>query len=245
MVTKRAFRALKVTKFYIEFTCFGVTGNGPRHNTSSDDGLGHVFSEARRSKRYMSKRTSGTFRDYLKSRSIEITPDTETSTNSDGKLTQSSVDPAVVKLKSTGSFARKGSMRRSNRAALSVEKEKISGVSSDSGIAKQTIATKASVSEPEANDKCDTKAIKVAEDETTSNNNNSFLKKYDCEAQTPKTQFESTDDWYASASDMDDSDSAVSKPYGYNAVNPVLECVNQVKIESTINICTQSELILV
>lgn len=43
-------------------------------------------------------------------------------------------------------------------------------------------------------------------------------------------QHETTDDWYASASDMDDSDNAVSKPYSYNAVNPVLECVNQVMI---------------
>lgn len=43
------------------------------------------------------------------------------------------------------------------------------------------------------------------------------------------TQFESTEDWYASASDMDDSDNALSKPYGTNAVNPVLECVNQVR----------------
>lgn len=40
--------------------------------------------------------------------------------------------------------------------------------------------------------------------------------------------FESTDDWYASVSDMEDSDNAPSKPYAYNAVNPVLECVNQV-----------------
>lgn len=60
-----------------------------------------------------------------------------------------------------------------------------------------------------------------------STSNSSFLRKYDTDEMT-KLQFESTDDWYASASDMDDSDSALSKPYGYNAVNPVLECVNQV-----------------
>lgn len=212
------------------FFFFGVTGNGPRHNTSSDDGLGHVFSEARRSKRYMSKRTSGTFRDYLKSRSIELPPDTETSTNSDGKLTQSPVDPTVVKLKSTGSFVRKGSMRRSTRATIAaIETDKISGASTDSSIAKQTIAAyNDDGGDNETNEKCDTNMVKV-DDDATPDNNNSFLKKYDCEATTPKTQFESTDDWYASASDMDDSDSAVSKPYGYNAVNPVLECVNQVR----------------
>lgn len=181
----------------------------------------------------MSKRTSGTFRDYLKSRSIELTPDNETGTNGDGKLTQSPIDPAVAKLKSTGSFVRKGSMRRSNRATVAAENDKISGTSTDSGIAKQSIATNNNDGDIETNDKCDTESMRV-EGDATSNHNNSFLKKYDCEATTPKTQFESTDDWYASASDMDDSDSALSKPYGYNAVNPVLECVNQVKIEPAI-----------
>lgn len=107
---------------------------------------------------------------------------------------------------------------------MAIENDKISGTSTDSGIAKHTIVADGGI---ETNDKCDTNTVKV-DDGATSDNMNSFLKKYDCEATTPKTQFESTDDWYASASDMDDSDSAVSKPYGYNAVNPVLECVNQV-----------------
>lgn len=39
----------------------------------------------------------------------------------------------------------------------------------------------------------------------------------------------STNDWYASVSDMEDESSIeIAKPYGCNAVNPVLECVNQV-----------------
>lgn len=38
-----------------------------------------------------------------------------------------------------------------------------------------------------------------------------------------------TDDWYVSASDVEDSDSTVmGKSYGKSTVNPVLECVNQV-----------------
>lgn len=50
------------------------------------------------------------------------------------------------------------------------------------------------------------------------------------------SEFESTDDWYASVSDMEeDSDNALAKPYGYNAVNPVLECVNQVRLFLYIN----------
>lgn len=52
-------------------------------------------------------------------------------------------------------------------------------------------------------------------------------------SECPKaSEFESTDDWYASVSDMEeDSDNALAKPYGYNAVNPVLECVNQVDFD--------------
>lgn len=218
-----------------------IIGNGPRHNTSSDDGLGHVFSEARRSKRYMSKRTSGTFRDYLKSRSIELPPDTEATATSDGKLAKGQVDSPAAKLKSTGSFVRKGSMRRSIRAIAAVENDKANSVSTGSGIAKQTIVTtNNNVNDKNTVEKCDMETIKINNDGATLDN--SFLKKYDCEATAPKTQFESTDDWYASASDMDDSDSAVSKSYGYNAVNPVLECVNQVKLDSTITlICCTSK----
>jgi hypothetical protein len=43
-----------------------------------------------------------------------------------------------------------------------------------------------------------------------------------------KATIETNDDWYASASDMDDSDNSLGKPYSNAAVNPVLECVNQV-----------------
>lgn len=55
----------------------------------------------------------------------------------------------------------------------------------------------------------------------------SFLKKYE-EAFPVETSVESSKDWYVSTSDIDDSDNVLSKPYGNNAVNPVLECVNQV-----------------
>ena len=46
-----------------------------------------------------------------------------------------------------------------------------------------------------------------------------------------KATIETNDDWYASASDMDESDNSLGKPYGNTAVNPVLECVNQVKLK--------------
>lgn len=45
-----------------------------------------------------------------------------------------------------------------------------------------------------------------------------------------KNTIETNDDWYESASDVDnDSDIAIgNKDYGHCAINPVLECVNQV-----------------
>lgn len=67
------------------------------------------------------------------------------------------------------------------------------------------------------------------DDKNVTSSNNYFSKNYpDEESHMKTTQFETTDNWYASASDLDDSDALLSKTYGQNTVNPVLECVNQV-----------------
>ncbi|XP_055636260.1 uncharacterized protein LOC129775487 isoform X2 [Toxorhynchites rutilus septentrionalis] len=50
-----------------------------------------------------------------------------------------------------------------------------------------------------------------------------------------KQTIETNDDWYASASDMEDSDTALGKPYSNAAVNPVLECVNQILIQQSMD----------
>ncbi|KXJ83988.1 hypothetical protein RP20_CCG023944 [Aedes albopictus] len=50
-----------------------------------------------------------------------------------------------------------------------------------------------------------------------------------------KQTIETNDDWYASASDMEDSDSALGKPYSNAAVNPVLECVNQILLQQSMD----------
>ncbi|XP_055595858.1 uncharacterized protein LOC129746286 [Uranotaenia lowii] len=50
-----------------------------------------------------------------------------------------------------------------------------------------------------------------------------------------KQAIETSDDWYASASDMEDSDSALGKPYSNAAVNPVLECVNQILLQQSMD----------
>lgn len=201
--------------------CFA--GNATFPTSSSEDGFGQVFSsEARRSKRYMSKRTSGTFREYLKSRNIELAV---TDTNSEADKTQSPNQlqppndlkpPSDNKVKET--LMRKGSIRRPNKSAAPIKCD-INGNKTVDYNDKLTELTTTPTNGKPINDTVNghpqTRHI-------------TYLKKYDDDVGKPKTQFESTDDWYASASDMDDSDGAVSKPYGYNAVNPVLECVNQV-----------------
>ncbi|XP_058451794.1 uncharacterized protein LOC131430665 isoform X2 [Malaya genurostris] len=50
-----------------------------------------------------------------------------------------------------------------------------------------------------------------------------------------KQTIETSDDWYASASDMEDSDTALGKPYSNAAVNPVLECVNQILLQQSMD----------
>lgn len=127
--------------------------------STSEDGNPSFF-EARRSKRYISKRTSGTFKEYSRSRSVNL------------------IDVIAAK---------------DNSSSVQKPTEQSNDIETDRDI------------EPFKSNTLGT-----------------------------STQFESTEDWYASASDMDDSDNALSKPYGTNAVNPVLECVNQVKRFATI-----------
>lgn len=219
------FSIFTILSWFFDLALYIFIENGVRRVSSSEDGLGQVFSsEARRSKRYMSKRTPGTFREYLKSRSIELTQNND---NSNGKtydtLPQMTAGSLEQQHHISDALTRKGSMRRSNKSAAFKKCDK------NDNKTNETITTSSAESMNDTNelqnnttnDKMTTKSAAVV--------NNAFLKKYDDEVGKPKTQFESTDDWYASASDMDDSDGAVSKPYGYNAVNPVLECVNQVR----------------
>lgn len=124
--------------------------------STSEDGIPSFF-EARRSKRYISKRTSGTFKEYSRSRSVNLID------------VIAAKDPSV---ENATDIIAGHSDRETDKVTMEPFKSNTLGKT---------------------------------------------------------TQFESTEDWYASASDMDDSDNALhSKPYGTNAVNPVLECVNQV-----------------
>lgn len=182
----------------------------------------------RRSKRYMSKRTSGTFREYLNSRNIDLAYSDESFKNSESSQQSEQMEhKPLIENKTKDALMRKGSMRRSTKSAVTVKCDK-----NGNNVSDKDVEINSSIESTNNNNETTGSA-------TTKNgsaNNNSFLKKYDYDVSKPKNlQFESTtDDWYASASDFEDSDGAVSKSYGYNAVNPVLECVNQVRISSNL-----------
>lgn len=243
--------------------------------------------EARRSKKYMSKRTSGTFRDYLRSRSggsdqrqqhqhqseqheecgattfnnniknINNNNNTINSTNNNYQplhISNDDKENQVVlekkhKNKETlfkrnnarGSYSSyinnmHGFRTRSNSDVLlndhddggvlyAARSMHSNGNHNEDGVGAEL--DRNDLYNDDANDD-NVDVSGVNDEEVFQSSNSSFLKKYESEDGVTKNEFESTDDWYASASDMDDSDGGLSKPYGYNAVNPVLECVNQV-----------------
>lgn len=234
---------------------FSIIENNVLPTSSSEDGLGQVFSsEVRRSRRYMSKRTSGTFREYLNSRNIDLA--FNCSDESFNRSSESNSLPHSEQMEfkpllaaenkiakdttTTTALMRKGSMRRSSKSVVAIKCDKNGNKLDDkfddgidSKAKSNNIETNGKIGNRNNNGNGNRNGNDTQTSGTTTKiaatSNNSFLKKYIDDVSKPKNlQFESTDDWYASASDMDDSDGAVSKPYGYNAVNPVLECVNQV-----------------
>lgn len=252
--------------------------------SSSEEGI-TSFVEARRSKKYMSKRTSGTFRDYLRSRSggsdqqqsaqheecgattfnnniknINNNNNTVDSSNNNYQTQHSSNDDkenqmvAEKKRKNKETLFKRNNVRgsyssyinnmhgfrtRSNSDVLlndhddggvlySARSMNSNGDHNVDGAGAQIDRNDDLYNNDADDDNVDVSGAN--DEEMFQSSNSSFLKKYESEDGVTKNEFESTDDWYASASDMDDSDGGLSKPYGYNAVNPVLECVNQVNI---------------
>lgn len=145
----------------------------------------------------MSKRTSGSFREYLKTRNMAL-PECERVPSNDINTT----DTIEENLKSKSNETNQSSF---NVNELNANEENNSNSSS-----------------------IEEKARIVANNSLSKRNSVAPKEQQYQHQQQQQQQLETTDDWYASASDMDDSDNAVSKPYSYNAVNPVLECVNQV-----------------
>lgn len=151
--------------------------------SSSEDSVfekSSSFAGARRSKKYTSKRTSGNYSEYIRSRQ---------SSNSSPNSNKNYDDV-------------KYSCRINNMHGIKQQEEY----------------------EP----------VEVKNENYDSSHNelNSSENEFSDEFQSK--EFETTDDWYASASDIEDSDSLI-KPYGHNAINPVLECVNQILLQQSMD----------
>lgn len=269
--------------------------------SSSEEGLAPSFLEARRSKKYMSKRTSGTFRDYLRSRSMEpidgpivgpiVGPiDGGPIVVAQPLMRRVSDAPAHQRKTTTAESSSSGSPRTSPRAPKTVVagilKQPIPTVRRASSLRDATAARSArpysayidgahglqssgaratvisadgdaellnaersdgieavaerastvdcveEMDEPEDDDEEDDEVFEQHHADHIECDAAIRLRQHDDGNETALPSsggFESTDDWYASVSDMEDSDDGPSKPYAYNAVNPVLECVNQVR----------------
>lgn len=141
------------------------------------------FAGARRSKKYTSKRTSGNYSEYIRSRQ---------SSNSSPN--------------SNKNYDVKYSCRINNMHGIKQQEQDL-------------------LYEP----------VEVKNENYDSSHNelNSSENEYSDEFQSK--EFETTDDWYASASDIEDSDCNIIKPYGHNAINPVLECVNQILLQQSMD----------
>uniref|UniRef100_A0A1B0FI80 Uncharacterized protein n=1 Tax=Glossina morsitans morsitans TaxID=37546 RepID=A0A1B0FI80_GLOMM len=157
----------------------GVSRNNDDPTTeqgsSSDDTVSSSFFGARRSVRYTSKRTSGTFRDYMRSRSMNID------------------DPALeCDFNSEECFS--------------------------------------TISRNDSNDGDSDEVFNDVKKRSIITSNSNFSEA------SPKQIYEtSTDDWYASASDQEEiTGTMVSKSsYSQGAINPVLECVNQILLQQS------------
>lgn len=186
----------------LPFYTFLFTENLIRPTSSSEDGLEQVFSsEVRRSRRYMSKRTSGTFREYLNSRNIESAFScgdesfNKSSESLQPKSEQMEHKPIIENNRKDG-LIRKGSMRRSTKSAVAIKCDKNGNKLSDKIDSEMVFETKSSGNEPNA----EPESVNNQLSKMVSIQNNSFFKEYEDDVNKPKNpQFESNDDWYASA----------------------------------------------
>lgn len=147
--------------------------------SSSEDSVfekSSSFAGARRSKKYTSKRTSGNYSEYIRSRQSS---NSSPNSNKDVKY----------------------SCRINNMHGIKQDYEPVQ--------------------------------VKTENYDSSHNELNSSENEYSDEFQSK--EFETTDDWYASASDIEDSDCNIIKPYGHNAINPVLECVNQILLQQSMD----------
>lgn len=180
------------------------------------------FMGARRSRKYTSKRS---FKDYkLKSResmSSERSFNSEMNNQSDkeNQLSESNYG--------------------SSQNAFSAFMNGLHGIKSSMRSPKVSVETSNGLLNSETDSSLNssfTTTAAGADDTVIYNNTNleqsscDISKKY-TEGIEVKQKIEPTDDWYASASDMDEAENGFSKLYGQTLGNPVLECVKQILLQ--------------
>ncbi|XP_075150151.1 uncharacterized protein LOC142224265 [Haematobia irritans] len=226
------------------------------HGSSSDDTVSSSFFGARRSVRYTSKRTSGTFRDYMRSRAMNIDdPSLEGDDNNSEEY------PSTISRDDSRENIYSRTIERMHGVKCESERdsEEHSGLDTSSSSVTRSnsrASTKSSKSScSKASDMSnaleeDDGIFSPTQDEDFDEDDNAGANNQDMgklkivrgraleafSEASPKQIYEtSTDDWYASASDQEEitAGSVASKSYGQGAVNPVLECVNQILLQQS------------
>ncbi|XP_017855318.2 uncharacterized protein LOC108608451 isoform X1 [Drosophila busckii] len=227
------------------------------HGSSSDDTVSSSFYGARRSVRYTSKRTAGTFRDYMRSRAMHI-DDAALEQQSEENTSSISREDSQTSYEQLHNYSR--AMERmhgvkatlqdgdySEHSSLELEQQqrrRNSSASSRSSSNKTASSVAAQLEEddgifsPTQDDEDFDELDPEQEQQLMAQGAIKIVQRRcaDFSEASPKQIYETTtDDWYASASDQEElSTVPVSvKPYGQGAVNPVLECVNQILLQQS------------
>lgn len=204
--------------------------------------------------RYTSKRTAGTFRDYMRSRSMHI-DDAALEQQSEENTSSISREDSQTSYEQLHNYAR--AMERmhgvkatlqdgdySEHSSLEIEQQQRRHSSSPSSRSSKTTSSAAQLEEddgifsPTQDDEDFDELDPEQEQQLMSRGAIKIVQRRcaDFSEASPKQIYETTtDDWYASASDQEELSTAppVSKPYGQGAVNPVLECVNQILLQQS------------
>ncbi|BFF93359.1 uncharacterized protein DMAD_11224 [Drosophila madeirensis] len=244
----------------------GVGGKA-EPGSSSDDTVSSSFYGARRSVRYTSKRTAGTFRDYMRSRAMHI-DDAALEQQSEENTSSISREDSQTSYEQLHNYSR--AMERmhgvkptsmedgeySEQSSLELEQQQqqqqrrrnsSSSRSSNSNSRSSKTTTPQLLEEddgifsPTQDDEDFDELDPEQEQQMMSRGALKIVQRRcaDFSEASPKQIYETTtDDWYASASDQEETASTarvstVKQPYGHGAVNPVLECVNQILLQQS------------
>ncbi|XP_043069664.1 uncharacterized protein [Drosophila bipectinata] len=212
----------------------------PNPSSSSDDTVASSFDGARRSEPYTTKRTTSTFWDYMRSRSMhiydpELDQQSEENTSSisqeDSQISYEHIHPNAPTMERRLEEISAPKPNYSEQSSLELDLHQkplhflaIPKIENCDGIS----------SSMRGDFKAYGAFYSTQELKMIQSNLGGVQKRCsDFSEASPKQIYETTgDDWYATASDQEGS-TISSKPYSLGAVNPVLECVNQILLQQS------------